>query len=68
MCAFVNNLFLHSRESIEDDSSGAALYIVYRSLTQGDGDKHRDRILGDGIERSCHFERCGQRKGETVME
>ncbi len=57
MCAFVDNGFLHTRQSIEDDGSSATSDIVYSSLTEREDDANRDCPPRDSIQLSRHDER-----------
>ncbi len=57
MCAFVDNGFLNTRQSIEDDGSSATSDIVHSSLTECEGYANRDCPPRDSVQRSCHDDR-----------
>ena len=50
MGAFIDDLLLHTRKSIEDDCSSATFDIVHRGLPKRDGDEDGDGPSRDGLE------------------
>lgn len=54
MCAFVDDGFLDTRQSIEDDGSSATSDIVHSSLSERKGYSNRDCPSRDSIQRSRH--------------
>lgn len=54
MGALIDDLLLHTRESVEDDGSSATSNVVDGSLTERKGDTDGDCISGEGIKGSSH--------------
>jgi hypothetical protein len=63
MCAFVHNLFLHTRQSIEDDCAGSAFHIIESCLAERDADEDWHRPLRNGVE----YVGCSHLDNEVAM-
>jgi len=58
MCSLIHNLFLHTRQSIEDYGSSATLNIVDGCLGERSSDGERDGILVQRLECLSHLDGC----------
>merc|ERR1711939_1052261 len=58
MCSLIHNLFLHTRQSIEDYGSSATLNIVDGCLGERSSDGERDGVLVQRLECLSHLDGC----------